>query len=66
MHEVYFNIPLGVEPTSNSFLWLAKSCLGLMSSCHLPPLRDIASLFFMARRVKRVGGIQNQLKLKLP
>ena len=32
-------IPLGVGPTGNGFIWLAQSCLGLTCSCPVLPLR---------------------------
>ncbi len=32
MHEVYFNIPLGMGPASDYSIWRANSYLGLTSS----------------------------------
>ena len=39
MHEVYFNIPLGVGPASDYSIWRANSYLGLTSSCGLTPMK---------------------------
>ena len=39
MHEVYFNIPLGVGPASDYSIWRANSYLGLTSSCGPTPMK---------------------------